>query len=164
MGPGGVGEPLSSTRRWVAPVLLAMAIPGCHAPSGGRARAGDLTVSHAVVTTAPGPGSQASAFLVVDNRGETTVTLVGVRSPAARTAQVHAITGGRMQPVSQIAVPARGRLLLVPGRYHLMLDSLIRPLALGDSVPLELQFQPAATLSVRAPVLRYGDAVKDLPQ
>jgi len=64
-----------------------------------------------------------------------------------------------MLPVPQVEVPARGRLRLTPGQYHLMLGGLVHPLAIGDTVPLELDFSSGIVLRVRAPVLRYGDAV-----
>jgi copper(I)-binding protein len=68
-----------------------------------------------------------------------------------------------MVTLSRIEIPARGKVLLAPGFYHLMLKGLRRRLAIGDTVSLELWFAPDDTLKVRAPVLRYTDAVNELP-
>ena len=68
-----------------------------------------------------------------------------------------------MQPVTQIAVPAGGRVLLAPGHDHLMLEGLRHALAVGDTVALALLFNPGGAVTVRAPVLRYTEAVSELP-
>jgi copper(I)-binding protein len=89
--------------------------------------------------------------------------LVGAATPSADTVLMHGVSGGRMVPLSRIDVPARGRVLLAPGSYHLMLRGLRHPLALGDTVSLELWLAPGGVLTVRVPVLRYTDAVNELP-
>ena len=107
-------------------------------------------------------GAHASAFLILDNQASAPVVLVAASSPEAASVQLHDVAGGRMQPVGRVEVPARGRLALVPGHYHLMLQGLVHPLAVGDSVTLTLRFMSGPPLSVRAPVLRYGDAMDAL--
>jgi copper(I)-binding protein len=139
-------------------MVVALLLGGCRSEVGGGAQLDDLTVSHAVLS-GPATGPQASAFLILENRGSVPVTLLGVRSPAAESVQVHNVAGGRMRPVPQVEVPARGHLRLTPGHYHLMLEGLVHPLAIGDTVPLELDFSSGTVLRVQAPVLRYGDAV-----
>jgi periplasmic copper chaperone A len=147
-------------RRRSTAMLITLAL-GCRSEVGGRARLGELTVSRAVLS-GPASSAQASAFLVLENRASVPVTLLGVRSPAAESVELHNVAGGRMQPVPQIEVPARGYVRLIPGQYHLMLEGLVRPLAIGDSVALELRFSSGTVLTVQAPVLRYGDAVTAL--
>jgi copper(I)-binding protein len=139
-------------------MVVALLLGGCRSEVGGRAQLGDLTVSHAVLS-GPATGPQASAFLILENRGSMPVTLLGVHSPAAESVQLHNVAGGRMQPVPQVEVPAHGHLRLTPGQYHLMLEGLVHPLAIGDTVPLELDFGSGTVLRVQASVLRYGDAV-----
>lgn len=135
---------------------------GCHGSRGGAAEAGTLAVSHAVVPV-PASNAEASVFLVIDNHGSSAVRLVGGVSPDAASIRLDRDIGGQMQPVPEIEVPAGGRLRLVPGSYHLMLVSLRRPLAAGDTVTLRLSFEPSASLTVRAPLLTYTDAISDLP-
>jgi periplasmic copper chaperone A len=155
--------PLRLRLRRSSPIVVALLLGACRSEVGGRAQLGDLTVSHAVLS-GPATGPQASAFLILENCGSGAVTLLAVRSPAAESVQLHNVAGGRMQPVPQVEVPARGRLRLTPGQYHLMLEGMVHPLAIGDTVPLELDFSSGAVLRVQAPVLRYGDAVNDLAE
>jgi copper(I)-binding protein len=131
------------------------------APRGGSAAAGSITISRAVVSAPAGP-SEAPAFLVLDNHGPAADSLIAVVSPDADSVSLHTVTAGRMEPLSAIVLPAERRVRLAPGQYHLMLKGLRRPLASGDTVSLELQFSRAGPVVVRAPVLRYSEAVSAL--
>ena len=51
------------------------------------------------------------------------MTLVGATSPDAESVRLDREIGGQMQTVPGIDIPARGRLRLVPGSYHLMLET-----------------------------------------
>jgi len=142
--------------------LAALLASGCHASRGGSARSGDLDVTHAVIP-APPSSVEASAFMVIGNRGGTSVAFTGALTAAADSVLIHRLVGGLMQPAMPIEVPAHGFVNLVPGGYHLMLEGLRRQLAVGDTVTLQLQFGQAGTLTVRVPVLNYTDAVSELP-
>lgn len=152
----------SSVRLSRAAVMLSLLAPGCRASHGGRATSGSIEISHAVVP-APVEGGEASAFCIIANHGDGPVTLVAARSPDADSALLHDMTGGQMRHVADVVIPARQRLRLVPGGYHLMLEGLRRPLEVGDTVRLELTFDPGGTVPVRIPVLRYTEALDELP-
>jgi hypothetical protein len=143
-------------------LLAATWVQGCHPTRGGHAAAGGLAASHAVIP-APPSTSEASAFLVIENRGDAPAALTGALTPAADSVRLHRLVGGIMQPATPLTIPAHGYVNLVPGSYHLMLEGLHRPLAVGDTVTLALQFDSGVTLSVRVPVLNYTDAVSELP-
>jgi len=128
------------------------------APRGGSAEAESIAISRAVVS-APGGPMEAPVFLLLDNRGAAADTLIAVASPDADSVSLHTVTAGRMEPVSSIALPAGSRVRLAPGEYHLMLKGLHRRLAIGDTVTLEFHFAAAGPVVVRAPVLRYSEAV-----
>jgi periplasmic copper chaperone A len=68
-------------------------------------------------------------------------------------------TGGMgemgMQPVARIEVAAHATSALSPGGYHIMLISLAKPLAAGDTVPVTLTFSGGMTTAVTA-VVRDG--------
>jgi periplasmic copper chaperone A len=139
----------------------AVGVAGCRAARGGHVAAGGLRISHAVVTaTAEG---EASAFLLLENGSDTARSLVGATTDVTDSVMMHHDVGGQMQPVAEIPVPAGGRVLLAPGHDHLMLEGLRHPLAVGDTVTLNLLFSPGGPVSVRAPVLRYTEAVSELP-
>lgn len=144
-----------------AVVLLAafFTLSGCRASRGGNITANGISISHAVVPASPSP-TDASAFMIIDNRGTAADSLAGVSSPEAEMVMLHQMVGNRMEMVDGIALPAGARVPLTPGGYHLMLHGLARPAAAGDTVTLRLEFARAGTLVVRAPVLRYSDAVE----
>ena len=143
-------------------LLAALALSSCHPSRGGHAVAGDLVVSHAVIP-APPSTSEASVFLVLENRGGVPATMTGALTPVADSVLLHRLVGGLMQPSTPLEVPAHGYLNFVPGGYHLMLQGLRRPLAIGDTVTIALHFDSGVTLGVRVPVLNYTDAVSELP-
>ncbi len=121
-----------------------------------------MVVSHAVVPASPSP-TDASAFLVLENRGTSPDSLTGVTSPDAESVMLHQTVAQGMEMVDGVAIPAGGRVTLAPGGYHLMLHGLTRPAAAGDTLALRLQFVHAGELLVRAPVLRYTEAVEEVP-
>jgi copper(I)-binding protein len=151
-------------RHSAIPALLAAvsAAAGCHAARGGSATSGSVAITHAVISGAPAE-ADASAFLVIANRGSTAVTLVGASSPDVDSVEMHRVIGGQMEPAPRITIPPGSDVRFVPGGYHLMLAGPRRPLQIGDTVSLELHFQPGGAVTVRAPVLNYTDAVSDLP-
>jgi periplasmic copper chaperone A len=155
---------MPATRSLALAALLVLLVgpAGCRPARGGSAREGAVAVSHAVVVVPTSP-SEATSFLVLENRGTAPVALIGAASPDAEMVMLHSMAGGRMDPVARLDVPAGGRVLCAPGRYHLMLEGLRRPLVAGDTVSLELRFDGAAALTVRAPVLRYTEAVSEMP-
>jgi copper(I)-binding protein len=142
--------------------LAALLVSGCHPARGGHATAGGIAVTHAVIPASPS-ASEASAFLVIGNHGGESVTFTGALTPAADSVLLHRLVGGLMQPTTPLEIPAHGYLNFVPGGYHLMLEGLRRPLAIGDTVTLALRFGSGVTLSVRVPVLSYTEAVSELP-
>ena len=150
------------TRSAGAILLAALASTGCHPSRGGSAAAGPITVTHAVLP-APASTAEASAFLVVANSGSVPAVLRGASSPAADSVRAHRFTGGLMEPAGPIEVPAGGSLRFAPGGLHLMLEGLRRPLAIGDTVPILLIFEPGGAMAVRMPVLNYTDAVSEIP-
>jgi periplasmic copper chaperone A len=150
-------------KAWRALVTVVPAVLfACRPDRGGRAESGTIAITHAVVP-APFGGSEVSAFFVVTNRGDSTITLAAAHSPAADSTLLHDMTGGQMRRVPDVGIPAHGHLLLAPGGYHLMLKGLRHPLAVGDTVTLKLSFDPGGSVTVRVPVLRYTDAVSELP-
>ncbi len=145
-----------------AAAACAVTLAGCRGSRGGTAVQGDLAVSHAVVPV-PSSTSEGSVFLVIANHGGSPVTLVGATCPEAASVRLSRDIGGQMESVDGIEIPAGGRMRLVPGSYHLMLQALKKPLALGDTVTISLSFAPSGTVTVRAPLLTYTDAISDLP-
>lgn len=68
--------------------------------------------------------------------------LVEVRSPVARTVQIHESKMQNdvmsMQPVAAVALPAGKSVAIEPEGYHVMLIDLVNQVKAGDQVPLTL--------------------------
>ena len=74
----------------------------------------------------------------------------------APTAQITRMMGAmmRMSPVKRIEVPARGKVELKPGGYHVMLFGLKKTPMVGDTFTLTLTFDDGSTASATASVRR----------
>ncbi|MFC4764563.1 copper chaperone PCu(A)C [Dyella koreensis] len=97
------------------------------------------------------PGSLPSGgYVVLENHGEQTVNLRGVRSEAYGEVMLHKSSTeggmGRMEKVDSLPIPAHGKVALSPGGYHLMLMKASKPVKVGDKVKLSLQFTDGSLL------------------
>jgi protein SCO1/2 len=101
-------------------------------------------------------GGTSGAYLTIVNAGAQADALVGAQSPLAESAEVHEtrMAGAvmQMQPVVRVEVSAGGQLELKPGGYHIMLMGLKRALAVGDRVPIILQFERGGAVQIEATV------------
>ncbi len=123
-------------------VLLAAALSVSFA-SFAAGDAGVIKVSGAWVrATAPG---QNLAAVDLSITSEQAATLVGVSTPAARSAELHSMKseGGMMamRQVKSIELPAGKTMNLGENGYHLMLVGLKAPLKEGERVPLTLSIK-----------------------
>ena len=124
---------------------------------------GTLTIHDAWVRQPTGDRKEAAAFAVVENSGATTRAIVSVTAEVAEKAELHEMKmmGAMMQmsPVKQIKVPARGKVELKPGGYHVMLFGLKKMPMSGDMVALTFKFDDGSTVSATAPV-RQDEGMK----
>jgi copper(I)-binding protein len=149
---------LPAVARMLALAAL-LALAGCSHPH--RIRAGDLTIEPAYANVAP-TGDGGTAYFVVRNTGSLPDTVRSVAVVGATSAHLHTTTrsGGmeRMTPLAPAVVPARGALVLEPGRVHLMFGGLTRPLRSGDTVAVRLEFARSGEVTVPLVVQPYGGA------
>lgn len=97
-----------------------------------------------------------SAYFTVRNNRETVDRLVGVTTPAAGRATLYrtriSSTRVRYTPVESLEIGGGRTVRLRPGAYHVRLENLARPLAVGDFVSLTVQFERAGRVEVSARV------------
>ncbi|HEY4213084.1 MAG TPA: copper chaperone PCu(A)C [Steroidobacteraceae bacterium] len=114
-----------------------------------------LTVNSAWIRVTPG-SDVASVYLTLVNPGKKPITIVSVESPVAGHAMVHEtrIEGGiaRMRPVDRITVAPGKTVVFQPEGLHIMLHGVTQKLAVGQSVPLVLQFSDGASMHLNATV------------
>lgn len=130
----------------IAAASLALALPAAAAHDGVL-----VTGAYALTT-----GSAAALYLEVDNHQDEDDTLLAASSDAARKTGIHTSAENAdgvmtMQEVT-LAIPGLGSLRLQPGKDHIMLMGLTRPLAEGDMITVTLVFERAGSVTIEVPV------------
>lgn len=160
------------TTIWSVLAIVGLAQPAGYAQA--TAVATDLQVSEVWVREASTTQGSTGGYLIVRNMGAGPTRLVGVRTDAAKRAELHTMVttdqvaapgtdrgampgmgGGAMmtmQRVEAIAVPAHASVALKPGGYHVMLFDVTTPLRVGDTISLTLAFDGGVTKTVAARV------------
>ena len=137
-------------------VLVAAACGG-NAPADRPARGLVLRDGWARATDS---GATGGAYLVLENRDTTPVSITGVSTAAADAAELHEtmVHDGvaHMMPHADVTIAPGATLAMAPGGMHLMLVGMRRAVAEGDTVAVVLQFTRGAgdadSLPVRLPV------------
>jgi copper(I)-binding protein len=100
------------------------------------------------------------AYFTITNGTRIDDALIAASTPVAARVEMHetSIEDGmaRMRPLTEIPVPAGGRVAVAPGGIHLMLVDLAQPLEAGTRVPLVLEFRTAGKVSVELSVEARG--------
>lgn len=102
-------------------------------------------------------GMTGVGYMTIKNSGKAPIVLTGASSPLAAKVSLHrtSMAGGvmRMAPVSGgLTVPPGGTATLAPAGYHMMLEGLTKPLAVGQRAPLTLTFADGKTMRVELSV------------
>ena len=106
----------------------------------------------------PSGGAPVSAvYLTIANAGDAPERLVAVRTPAARSAQLHeTVHDGEVMRMRHrpegFSIAPGGERVLAPGGAHVMLMGLAAPLVAGDALELTLVFEPSGERVVTVPV------------
>ncbi len=125
---------------------------------------GTLAIDHPYALPTP-PGATTAGGYITDlgNQGTAEEKLIGATSPAADHVELHnmGMDGNvmRMREVPAIVVAPGQHVLMAPGGgYHLMLIGIRKPFAIGDKVPVTLQFEHAGKVDVVLDVQARGAA------
>jgi len=98
----------------------------------------------------------AGAYLVLNNDGDTDVTITSIETDVAAKAECYSIIflEGTVlkQKMAAPVVPAHGKLKLSPGGNHLLLQGLNRELNAGDTVLLKLNTSDGKSIKAQAKV------------
>lgn len=137
----------------VASLVVALFLVGCGsgAPTGSAP-----TISGAWVRPPQGMDRPAAGYLVITG-GSAADALLRASSPIAGKVEIHETTMDSsgmtgMHPTSRIEIPAGGTVTLQPGGYHLMLMAVTGTITVGGTVQIELTFEKAGTITIRAEV------------
>ena len=127
--------------------------------------AGPAIQVQVAVMAAPPSTSEAAVYLVIANAGAAD-TLVSVSSPEAGGAMIHTTepSGGQQVMRMRDRVPlAPGETVsFLPGGTHVMLMSLSRLPAAGESFPVRLRFARAGEFAIAPMVVPYAELEQHL--
>lgn len=125
-------------------------------------RQGDVAVYGAYVRE---PATDtAAAYFSMTNVGDAADTLVAVSSPVSASASMHDVgkkapdggegmDSGSMVPTPTVELAPGDTITLEPAGGHMMLEGVSGSLAPGSTVNLQLVFEKAGTITVKAPVI-----------
>lgn len=95
-------------------------------------------------------------FLIIENNGRVGDRLVRAETEVADKVELHSVAnqGGvsMMFQTESIPVPARSRVVLKPGSFHIMLIGVNQPLDPGMQIPVRLVFEKTGPVDVMAQV------------
>lgn len=142
-----------SLTRVMTALLLMLTVVALASPA---ALAGNVMVTKAFARASPTPNAAAgAAYVSLMNHGEAD-RLIGARSPASTTVEIHKseVVDGimKMIPAAPLDIPMHGALEMKPGGYHLMLMGLNGPLVKDTVIEVILIFEKAGELTVKVPV------------
>jgi copper(I)-binding protein len=119
-------------------------------------QAGMLVIRNVWARPATKADALSAVYMVIENTGDQPDRLLHAHCDVAGTVELHEtkMEGGvmKMQPVDGIDIPAKGTVELKPGGLHIMLIGLTRDLNPGDEIELELHFDKAGHVPVKAVV------------
>jgi len=99
-----------------------------------------------------------AVYLMLSNRTATADHLVGVSTAVANRAELHEdVTENgmmSMNAVPDLLLPPGASVAIEPGRYHIMLIGMKKPVNVGESFPITLTFAAAPPLDVSVVVTR----------
>ncbi|GAB4523399.1 MAG: hypothetical protein Fur0018_06170 [Anaerolineales bacterium] len=101
-------------------------------------------------------GQNSAVYFVIENPGAAD-TLTGVSGDVAEAVEMHRSVMAddgtmKMEHQMSIPVPAKGSLEFKPGGYHVMLITLKRTLAVGDTFQVVLHFQNTGDIPIEVTV------------
>ena len=118
----------------------------------------NITIENAWARASAGPN--AALFMTIVNVADVNKTLEGAQIGACERTELHNHIENagifRMVEVKGIEVPAKGKIDLKPGGYHLMLMKLKRPLLEGKTVSVSLLFKDGKVIDITVPVKADG--------
>jgi len=135
-------------------MLLVVSVSAC-----GGSKGPDIKISNPWARPSPKMATSGAAYMIIENKGGEDDTLIGAESDVSNDTEIHEMVVDEnnvmhMKPVEgqRLTIPAKGKVELKPGGYHIMLINLKHQLKEGEIVHLTLQFEKSGEMKVEAPV------------
>ncbi|MFN7980196.1 MAG: copper chaperone PCu(A)C [Vicinamibacterales bacterium] len=119
-----------------------------------------VTVHDAWVREPMGGRNMTGAFAVVENSSATTKAIVAASSDISDKVELHEMKNEngmmKMSPVKKVDVPAKGKVELKPGSFHVMLFEVKKKIADGEKISLTFTFDDGSKVTTEAQVRKAG--------
>lgn len=141
--------------------LATAVITPAFAPAYAAKKQSPIVVDQPWARATPGGARTGAVYMTLVNKADSSDRLIGASSPIAAKAQIHQmrVVHGIMEMhelAHGLVIPAKARVVLKPGAYHVMLIGLKKRLGKGAHLWLSLAFEKAGKLRVEVPVLAMG--------
>lgn len=144
-------------KSWIKAVKKIISVFGCSAclASAHDIKVGAIRIDHPYATPSLSGATGAVYFKSIRNDGNTVDQLIGARTTASESVEIHEMTMEgevmKMRALSQVNLPVGKAVSFKHGQangYHLMLIGLKKSLKDGDRFPVWLQFKQAGEAEV----------------
>lgn len=129
----------------------------------GGAKGPDIQVTGPWARQSPMAATNGAAYMIIENRGHEDDALIGADADVSDVVEIHEMVIDEnnvmhMKPVAgqRLVIPARGKVALKPGGYHIMFIGLKNQLKEGDVIDLTLKFEKSGEMKVQAPVKKMA--------
>ncbi|WP_165313284.1 copper chaperone PCu(A)C [Vibrio ziniensis] len=124
----------------------------------------DIMVHNPYARATPPTAVTSAVFGEIVNRSDTDRYIVSATTDAAGKVELHdVIKEGdvmKMRQITELKVPAKGKLELKPGSFHIMLFNLPKPLSEGEEINVQVTFKNGEQLKFKAPVKKVMNGMK----
>ncbi len=148
-----------STIKRIALPLLVLLIGSVIVSACGGAKGPDIQISGVWARQSPKAATNGAAYMLIENKGNEDDALVGADADVSKIVEIHEMVIDEnnvmhMKPVEgqRLVIPAKGKVELKPGSYHIMFIGLKNQLKEGDVIDLTLTFEKSGEIKVQAPV------------
>ena len=118
------------------------------------ATAGSIKIENVFVMAQPDTKKSASLFMQITNLSDQEDTLISIDAPIARFSKPHLTSvknnKTKMLTSEEVAIPANSKVVLKESGLHIMLMGLKRPLKLGKTIRMTLNFKNGGAVIAEA--------------
>ncbi len=135
-------------------LLLLLSLSAC-----GGSKGPDIQISGVWARQSPMAATNGAAYMIIENKGNEDDALIGADADVSDVVEIHEMVIDEnnvmhMKPVEgqRLVIPAKSKVELKPGGYHIMFIGLRKQLNEGDVIDITLRFEKSGERKVQAPV------------
>ncbi len=145
--------------KWLFLMLAVLMLASLLLSACGGSKGPEIVIKDPWARPSPKMASSGAAYMIIENKGNEDDALIGAEGDVSDAVEIHEMVVDEnnvmhMKPVEgqRLVIPAKGKVELKPGGYHIMLIGLKHQLKEGEVVHLTLKFEKSGEMQVDAPV------------